>query len=455
MSTRRKFLQQTMAVTGGLLATQAFGFPFIARKPTVIVLGAGISGLAAADLLARKGAHVTVLEARNRMGGRIFSHRPKEANGLVMELGAEWIGADHKTMLALCDRFNLQLNDNRFDVHLLERGRYIPHGKWGHSLAWEHKWGKLLAEFKAMNEAERMQLDSTDFHHYLLKQGCESPDLDRMDLNDSTEFGESIRHVSAYMAMEGHLASGDNAQMDYKLKGGNDTVIHALGNAVGKGNIRLEHEVINVEQSESGVKVTCRNGETLEADKLICTLPVFAAQRIDWKPGLPQALLQAMNELNYGRINKHAVMYDKRFWKDEAFSLLTDMPAHFIYHATKDQPGPAGILISYSIGDKAEIFGRYKDVPSWPSNALREALAPLFGNTAESALRRWNYDWSTDPYSCGAYAIYNKHQWTRLKPVLERPYLHTHFAGEHLDDWQGFMEGAANSGIAAANAILG
>lgn len=437
------------------MATHALGFPFISRKPHVIVLGAGISGLAAADRLVKAGATVTVLEARKRLGGRIFSFRPEQANGLVMELGAEWIGADHGTMLGFQERFKLTREDNRFDVHLLERGVHTPAGQWSDTPEWAAKWKQLMKDYEAMSEEEREKLDGIDFHRYLLDNGCESPDLDRMDLNDSTEFGECIRQVSAYMAMEGHRAAGDNHQMDYKLKGGNDTVIQALASAVGMDNIHKEHEVVKVEQSASGVKVTCSNGNTMEADKLICTLPVFAARRIHWEPGLPPDQMQAMSELQYGRINKHAVMYDQRFWKDENFSMLTDMPAHFLYHATKNQPGPAGILISYSIGDKAEIFGRYKDVPSWPSNAMREALEPAFGNTADRALHRWNYDWSTDKYSRGAYAIYNKHQWTRLQPVLAREFMHTHFAGEHLDDeWQGFMEGAARTGIAAAEAVI-
>lgn len=456
MTTRRTFLQQSLTVAGGIVATQTFGgIPFLSTKPRVIVLGAGIAGLSAADTLVQAGAEVTVLEARKRLGGRIFSYSPAEAKGLVMELGAEWIGEDHTTMRGLCDRFGLPLQDNRFAVHMVDRGAYKAANTWDFTPAWKERWEKLLDGFNAMSPQEQQQLDNIDFYHYLLMNGCDGPDLEWMELNDSTEFGESIRHVSAYMAMGGHAAAGEHAQMDYKMKGGNGMVIEALAGSVGLANIHQDHRASHVEQDGDGVKVTCTNGSVWTADKIICTLPVFAMRHIEWKPGLPTDLRQALQELNYGRINKHAVMYDRRFWKDEDFAMVTDMPAHFFYHATKDQASDAGILISYSIGDKAAIFGSYSDVKSWSANAVNEALKPAFGDTSKHLLHQWNYNWSTDEYSRGAYAIYNKYQWFKLRPVLERPFMNTHFAGEHLHDWQGFMEGAAESGIASANMILG
>jgi monoamine oxidase len=455
MSNRRLFLQQSLTLAGGMAASSLMGrSPHVQKLPTVVVLGAGIAGLSAAYTLANKGAAVTVLEARGRLGGRIFSYAPPEAGGLVMELGAEWIGEDHTTLRAMCERFKLPLLDNRFAIHQIDRGAYKPAGAWHFSPEWQERWKKLLKEFDRMSKAELQQLDEIDFYHYLVAHGCTGSDLEWIELNDSTEFGESIRHVSAYMAMSGHAAGGEHAQMDYKVKGGNGALIEALANAVGQANILKGCKVVKVVQSQEGVKVFAADGRVFTADKLICAIPTFALRQINWQPGLPPAMMQALNSVNYGRINKHALLYSKRFWKDEDFAMVTDMPAHLFYHATKNQPGDAGILISYSIGDKAAIFGSYAQQKIWPANAAAEALQPAFGDTRPYLQQQWNYDWSTDEFSKGGYAVYDKYQWFKLQPVLKTPFMHTHFAGEHLHDWQGFMEGAAMSGMEAAEALL-
>ena len=455
MGTRRLFLRQSLTIAGGLAGSSLLAkAPAIYNPPSVIVLGAGIAGLSAAYELCKKGIKVTVLEARSRLGGRIFSYAPPEAGGLVMEMGAEWIGEDHVTLRQMCDKFNLPLLDNRFAIHQVDRGFYKTADAWDFSPEWKERWAKLLQDFEKMSAAAQQKLDEIDFYHYLIANGCTGTDLEWIELNDSTEFGESIRHVSAYMALSGHAAGGEHAQMDYKIKGGNHTLIEALANGVGLQNIRKNCQVSEVRQGRDSVKVLCKSGEEFMAGKLICAIPIFALRQINWQPGLPDALSQALNSVNYGRINKHALLYSCRFWKDEDFAMITDMPAHFFYHATKNQPGDAGILISYSIGDKAAIFGSYAQQKIWPANAAAEALKPAFGDTHQYLQHQWNYDWSTDAFTKGAYAVYDKFQWFKLQPVLKAPFMHTHFAGEHLHDWQGFMEGAALSGMEAASAIM-
>lgn len=80
-------------------------------------------------------------------------------------------------------------------------------------------------------------------------------------------------------------------------------------------------------------------------------------------------------------------------------------------------------------------------------------LRPHFGDVQSKLKDQINYYWGTYMYSKGAYALYGKDQWFRIRPILQEPFLNTHFCGEHLADWQGFMEGAINTGEAAAEAI--
>ena len=112
MTTRRDFIRQTALATGGLVMTSsAFGGFFIGKRPKVIIIGAGFSGLAAAYYLHKKNIDFVVLESRNRVGGRVFSHTLDEPENLVVELGAEWVGASHKRLIALTEEMGLKLDN--------------------------------------------------------------------------------------------------------------------------------------------------------------------------------------------------------------------------------------------------------------------------------------------------------------------------------------------------------
>lgn|SRR5690606_34400742 len=158
-----------------------------------------------------------------------------------------------------------------------------------------------------------------------------------------------------------------------------------------------------------------------------------------------------MNELQYCRINKHAVLFNERFWKSENFDLVSDQLPHYFYHATKNQKSTKGVLISYTIGDKAAVIANQSD--AWNAKQISQTLSPYFGDVGSKIDKQVNYYWGEDPLTKGAYALYGPGQWFGVMPILRKPFLHTHFAGEHIADWQGFMEGAVNTGEDAADAI--
>lgn len=450
---RRNFIKKSMLVGAGAVIasnplSKAYGFSPIGLNKKAICIGAGFAGLAAAYQLKLKGWDVLILESRNRIGGRVFSHLTPENH--VIELGAEWVGASHSRLIELCDQFKLKLNNNQFDTHKIYQGQYTPAGKWSYSKSWEEKFQSLLENFRQLPDDEKKELDQLDWWRYLVNNGCSDTDLDLHELIDSTDFGESIRHVSASAAIEEYAESSEKNEMDYKIEGGNGKLAEKLAEQIGQQNIYLSHTVTHIDQKEK-VKITCSNGKTFQADKLICTMPTFAMQKVKWSPELPTEKTKAINELQYARINKHAMSFSERFWKEENFDLISDETSHYFYHATKNQKGPSGVLISYSIGEKAAIFGnRAKE------KAVQDVfsvLEPHFGSLQNKLKSQVNYYWGTDKYSMGAYALYGVNQWHRLRPILSEPFLHTHFAGEHLADWQGFMEGALVTGEEAANQI--
>jgi monoamine oxidase len=438
-----------MLVAGGLmLPASSFSHFFQSGKKKVIVIGAGFAGLAAACKLKERNFDVTVLESKNRIGGRVFSHQVNK--DLVVELGAEWVGNSHSRIHELCDELKLELFNNQMDTSLLYKGEYKPAGQWNFSNEWQSKFKSILEEYRHFKDEDRLRLDQMDWWRYLVNNGCSGRDLDLRELMDSTDFGESIRHVSAYAALAEYAESSEKNEMDKKIRGGNTMLAQKLSERLGTEKILLNHAVTRIEQGDKA-KVYCADGKMFEADKIICTLPTFALKKIDWYPLLPGNKSDAINELQYARINKHAMLFGKRFWKEENFDLVTDQLPHYFYHATQRQPSEDGVLISYSIGDKAAVVANQSD--PWNFRNVQETLQPIFGNVQDTLKQQFNYYWGNDDRSHGAYALYGAGQWFRIRPILKEAFLHTHFAGEHLAEWQGFMEGAINTGEAAAAEI--
>jgi monoamine oxidase len=452
MSTRRDFLKQSAL----LAAAAAIPAPFniiSGSKPKVIVIGAGFSGLAAAYKLQKAGCELTILEGRNRIGGRVFSFEADKNEKLVIELGAEWVGASHKRLIEMCGEFGLVLENNQFDSHLTFAGQYYPKGKWDYSADWKNTFAGILKKYESFTDEDKRKLDKTDWWRFLMSKGISERDIQIRELFDSTDFGESIRHASAYVALAEYAESSERNEMDYKIKGGNGRLADKLAGKIGNEKIKLSHRVIQINQTEEGVSVVCENGTTFSADKLICTAPTYAVTQINWRPALPESYVDALNSLQYARISKHAVLFKERFWKDESFDMVTDVYGHYFYHATKNQKSGKGVLISYTVGDKADVISRQNN--DFKKNMIADSLRPAFGDISSKIEKHINYYWGTDKFSYGAYALYNKGQWFSIMPALKQKHMNVHFAGEHIADWQGFMEGAINSGEEAADAVIG
>lgn len=457
---RRAFLKTNAIITTGVMA----GMPAFAQKKEdkekdkpakgkkkVIIIGAGFAGLAAAYRLHKNNVDFVILESDKRFGGRVFSHEIEK--GSVIELGAEWVGESHTRIIELCKEFNLKLNNNQFHSDLIYKNERFEKNKWNFSLAWREKYEQLLEDYHNMSDAELIALDKIDWWRYLSNNGCEGNDLKIMELIDSTDFGESIRHVSAFAALAEYAESSEYNEMDMKIEGGNTMLAQKIVERIGAEKVLLNHKVTKVEQTGNKVRVYCDNNTFFDGDNVICTAPTFAVNKITWSPAMPKKKQAALNQLQYCRINKHAVLFNKRFWEREDFDLVTDETHHYFYHATKNQPGKSGVLIGYSIGEKAAVVGQQNE--SKNAKMLQDSLAPHYGNVQNHIKKQVNYYWGDDERSMGAYAMYGIGQWFGLMPILQEPFLNTYFAGEHLAEWQGFMEGAVNTGESAADEIIG
>jgi monoamine oxidase len=407
-----------------------------------------------------------VVEANKRLGGRVWSHHFDEDDSLVCELGGEWIGRDHEEMLRLCRDFELRKMQHRYSYSFWEGNkalRLTKPGKWPLSAAAKKHFDNLRKTYNKKSLCELVDMDKLDWWTQLSESGFQFKDLEQRDLMDSTDFGESIRQLSAYVGASeyfGSSAVGANTtdEMDYKIVGGNSRLVHALADSVGRRRISTGFLVRKIHQDNNGVKVSSTKG-TLTAEVCICTLPAHQLPEINWgRVHLPQDQLDAARQLQYARITKTAVLCSERFWpkpSGSGFSLFTTLASDFCFDSTSGQKGDRGILCSYAIGDKAD------DIASSPIGSLKSWIV---GDVADAARLGWKKNqakkiamkakrqaWQRDRLTRGAYAFYRPGQWFTIRPILQRPHGKVFFAGEHIADEQGFMEGAVVTGKGAAD----
>ncbi|MBX3281534.1 MAG: FAD-dependent oxidoreductase [Acidobacteria bacterium] len=448
-SSRREFIQILGAA--GIGAVFAPAVLAQRRKKTCVIIGSGLSGLAAAYKLKNAGWNVTVIEARSRIGGRVFSYSFKEEPSLISELGAEWVGESHERIKALCSDFKIPLQRHQFEDRLMQNGRVSQPGEWGFSPPAKQAFEKLIKNYEKLTQVQKTALDKLDWWTFLESKGFSQADLIIRDLMDSTDFGESIRHVSAFAALAEYAESSPHNEMDYKMTGGNSRLVDEFAKRIGAENIRLATRVTEVKQRAGKVTVTTDKG-TFNADACVCTAPVASLRKIKFDPPLPSSQAAALEKLTYARIVKNSVLFDERFWKAENFSLVSDTASHYYFHSTQDQPGKSGILCSYAVGEKADLLASQDNARRM--NVITRDLVDLESRAPQLARSIASYAWQRDEFTHGAYALYRPGQWFGIRPILARPHGKVLFAGEHIADWQGFMEGAIETGEAAADALI-
>lgn len=449
IATRRDFLKILGSATAGTVLAGT-GFAQKSAK-TAVVIGAGFSGLAAAYKFKNAGWNVTVLEARERIGGRVFSHK-FAGTGLICELGAEWVGESHERIKALCADFKIPLQKHQFEDRLLQNGRVSQPGEWGFSAEARAAFDKLIEAYHELTPLQETRLDKIDWWTQLEKIGFSQNDLLLRDLMDSTDFGESIRHVSAYSALAEYAESSPKNEMDYKMTGGNSRLAEEFARRIGQENIRLGVLVTNIDQKMGKVSVTTNGGETFAADGVVCTVPIQSLLKIKFNPPLPTVQSDAAEQLVYARICKNSVLYDERFWEADDFSMVSDTTAHYYFHSTQKQAGKQGILTSYAVGEKADVLSSQSDERRM--RIITNDIKDLEPRAPELARGIVSYAWQRDEFTDGAYALYKPGQWFGIRPALQQPHGKVLFAGEHLADWQGFMEGAIETGESAAESLI-
>ena len=427
----------------------------------VAVAGAGLAGLAAGCELARAGAAVTLLDARPYAGGRVRTIREFVAQQHG-ELGGEFIDGDQKEIIDLCRRFDLPL------VRILRSGfthRFRDASGTYHvsrTAPWEALrdcLAPLLRRYKlaggssssdAVREMATMSLSDW------MRQSNASADVHAMANALRAFFLADPSEISVLPVIEQIAKGGSPAQTKFfRIEGGNDRLVDALMRAAG-GHVLLGHSIRAVANALDRVIVTVTDPsgltQQIEADYLVMTLPASTLRHVDVQPPLPEEQRRAIERLAYGCATKVLLQSSRKlFHERHARAFATDDCLGAFWDASEEQ-GDAASIVSFLAGGTASACLR--DKAAGGGQAVFDDLCWL-GIDRPSVTALHIGDWTADPWARGGYAFLDPGFDPSWRSLLARRAGRIVFAGEHTSErWQGYMNGAVESGQRAARELL-
>ena len=444
------------------------------HEADVVVVGAGLAGLAAARALAAAGADAVVLEARDRVGGRTLNE--EIGDGRTVEVGGEWIGPTQDRLAALAAELEIETFPTNIDgsktLELNGRVRRytgtIPRlspvsllevGLVGRRL--DRMAGRVNGE-APWESPDAARLDGTTLATWLDRWIHTRAARRLVEIAVRTVWGADSRDLSLLYALSYVAAAGgfyplldtDGGAQQDRFVGGSQLISLRLAEALGD-RVMLSAPVERVDHDTTGVRVTA--GDVVaRGRRAIVTVPPPVCARIEWQPGLPMARVQLAQRMPGGSYLKCQAIYDEPFWRGDGLSgegVSDTGPATTTFDNSPPEGSP-GVLLGFVSGSDARELSRLG--VSERRRAVLDGFARMYGPRALRVQRYIEQDWSREQWTGGAPIFYMPPgTWTGFGPALREPVGPIHWAGsETATKWAGYMDGAVRSGDRAAAEVL-
>ncbi|MFF3967123.1 flavin monoamine oxidase family protein [Streptomyces griseorubiginosus] len=450
------------------------------HKSDVVVIGAGLAGLSAARDLVAAGKSVAVLEARDRVGGRLLNH--DLGDGQVTEIGGQFVGPTQDRILALAkdvgvETYRAEVPGENVYVHDGRAKRFSGHTPpdllalpdMGIALARIGKAAARIDPAAPWKAPNALELDGMTYETWLRKAEITGGGVDLVNIFLNSAYGGEARDASALFSLWYVATFGDETHpgtmergtgttggaQDSRFVGGSQLVAQRLAVEL-DGRVHLSAPVRRVTQDSNGVTVVSDAGEW-HAEQVIVAIPPLLASRIVWDPLLPPQQDQLFQRLPFGTLTKCVAVYDKPFWRAEGLSgmglLRGGSPIREMFDNTPQDGGP-GVLMGFLGG---------KEWRKWAHRPARErrgavlrSFAQVVGERAFETLDYVEQDWTAEQWTQGGpTSIAAPGVLTSYGEWMGRAFGRVHWAGAEFSPyWNGFMDGAVRSGQDAAAELL-
>ena len=432
------------------------------RGQAIVVVGAGLAGLAAARRLEQDGARVTILEARNRVGGRVHTVRGIFSGGQHAEAGADLIEGEQTLVLELASSLGLKPR------RILRQGfsYYGPDRRGTYRVSrGPGAWMEMAKRLRP--EIERYKAACAQWSSGVAAAlGPRSVQQWLDGIKADASFATGVRAMRGFfladpedlslLPLVAQFASGETPGQGeiFRIPGGNDRLPATLADSL-RARIVLGAHVGRIRQRGGEVTVTFteRGRRTdVKADYVVVAVPATTAREIEFAPRLPEDQQRAIASLKYGAATRVLLQFESPFWRrahrHRAFG--TPLPIGAVWDASEHQRGRSAILMLLA-GGRASAECR-QIIASEGAEGIVGRLRWLGKPSALQTM--WQVSWEEDPLARGGYAVFSPDFRPTWREWLRRPFGRVMFAGEHTSiESEGFMNGAVESGYRAAAEI--